>query len=99
VRITGATARRILRRQGMPSREIHAVLASDDPLLVRRRLELHRERLEEWLEEQQRLVASIEASLVDEPGAPLSDPKTFRDPQLDRTPVVGPHSCLGWGTR
>jgi DNA-binding transcriptional MerR regulator len=68
VRITAATARRILRRQGMPSREIRAVIAADDPLVVQRLLELHRERLEEWLEEQRRLVASIEASLVGEPG-------------------------------
>jgi hypothetical protein len=44
----------------MPRREIRAVLAADDPLLVRRLLELHRERLEEWLEEQRRLVMSIE---------------------------------------
>jgi hypothetical protein len=60
VRITAATARRILRRQGMPPREIRAVLAANDPLVVRRLLELHRERLGEWLEEQQRLIASIE---------------------------------------
>jgi DNA-binding transcriptional MerR regulator len=60
VRVTAATARRILRRQGMPPREIRAVLAANDPLVVRRLLELHRERLGEWLEEQQRLIASIE---------------------------------------
>ena len=67
-----ATARRILRRQGMPPQEIRAVVASDDPLVARRLLELHRERLEEWLEGQQRLVASIEASLVGEPGRPCA---------------------------
>src|SRR5687768_8379601 len=49
--ITAAAARRILRRQGMPSREIRAILEANDPLVVRRLLELHRERLEEWLEE------------------------------------------------
>ena len=64
--ITTAVARRILRRQGMPPREIRALLATDDPLLVHRLVELHRERLGEWLEEQRRLVASIERSLVDE---------------------------------
>jgi hypothetical protein len=68
VRITAAAARRILRGQGMPSREIRAVMTADDPLLVRRLLELHRERLEEWLEEQRRLAARIERSLVDERG-------------------------------
>ena len=44
----------------MPPREIRAVLAADDPLVGRRLLELHRERLGEWLEEQRRLVSSIE---------------------------------------
>jgi DNA-binding transcriptional MerR regulator len=63
VSVTPATARRILRRQGMPSREIRAVLAADDPVVARRLLELHRERLQEWLEEQERLVQSIEHRL------------------------------------
>jgi hypothetical protein len=67
VRVAAAAARRILRGQGMPPREIRAILAADDPLFVRRLLELHRERLAEWLEEQQRLVASIEWSLAGEP--------------------------------
>ena len=58
MRITSAAARRILRGQGMPPREIRAVLAADDPLIVRRLLELHRKRLGEWLEEQQQLVAA-----------------------------------------
>jgi hypothetical protein len=66
MRVTASAARRILRRQAMPSREIRAILAADDPLVVRRLLELHRERLEEWLEEQRSLVASIERSLVRE---------------------------------
>jgi DNA-binding transcriptional MerR regulator len=63
-----AATRRVLRRQGMPRQEIRAVLAANDPLMVRRLLELHRERLEEWLEEQRRLVASIEQSLAGELG-------------------------------
>jgi hypothetical protein len=52
----------------MPPREIRAVLGGDDPVVVRRLLELHRERLAEWLEEQQRLVATIERSLAGERG-------------------------------
>ncbi len=63
MRVTVGTARRILRRQGMPPQEIRAVLAADDPLVAHRLLELHRERLEEWLEEQERLVVSIEHRL------------------------------------
>jgi hypothetical protein len=53
----------------MSPREIRAVLTAEDPVFVRRLMELHRERLEEWLEEQQRLVARIERSLVGERGA------------------------------
>ena len=67
--MTAVASRRILRRQGMASREIRAVLASDDPLVVQRLLELHRERLGEWLEEQRRLVVMIERSLAIERGA------------------------------
>ena len=44
----------------MPSDEIRAVLASEDPLLVRRLLELHRERLEDRLADQRRTIARIE---------------------------------------
>ena len=54
----------ILRRQRMPAEEIRAVLAADDPLLVRRLLELHRERLGEWLEEQRSLLDRIEGALA-----------------------------------
>ena len=64
--ITAGAARRILRRQGMPSREIRTVLRADDPLVVRRLLELHRERLEEWIEEQQQLLANIGGRRSDE---------------------------------
>jgi DNA-binding transcriptional MerR regulator len=95
--ITAAAARRMLRGQGMPLREIRAVLTADDPLFMRRLLELHRERLAERLEEEQRLVASIERSLAGEPGPVPS--KTCRSSQPDRTPVARPHSCRGWGTR
>jgi hypothetical protein len=66
--VRSAAARRILRGQGMPPREIRMVLAADDPLMVGRLLELHRERLREWLEEQQQLVAAIERSLAGEHG-------------------------------
>jgi hypothetical protein len=80
----------------MPPREIRAVLAADDPLLVRRLLELHRERLEEWLEEQLRLVMSIELSLAGEPGAVRSE-DMLEHAAPDRTPAARPRSCLGSG--
>ncbi len=61
--IAAATASEILRAQRMPPAEILAVLSEEDPVLVRRLLELHLERLEEWLEEQRRLVARLEPCL------------------------------------
>jgi hypothetical protein len=87
--MVAATWRVVLWRQGMPRQEIRAVLAANDPLLVRRLLELHRERLGEWLEEQQGLVASIERALAGEPG-PLCGPKTCRSSQLDRASAARP---------
>ncbi len=54
-----------LRRQGMPPEEIRTVLAAEDPVIVRRHLELHRERLEEWLAEERRTLCSLERLLTD----------------------------------
>jgi DNA-binding transcriptional MerR regulator len=54
-----------LRRQGMPLAEIRAVLSADDPTVVRRHLELHRERMEERLREQTALLASVGSTLTD----------------------------------
>jgi hypothetical protein len=53
-----------LRRQQMPPDEIRAILAADDPIVVRRLFELHRERMEEWLHDQRRIVDSLERSLT-----------------------------------
>ena len=55
---TGA-AWRILRRQGMPANEIRAVLTADDPLVVRRHLELHLERMEETLAVERRILVTL----------------------------------------
>ena len=51
---------RTLRRQRMPLDEIRAVLRTDDPEIVRRYLELHRERLQERLAAQVGTLSSIE---------------------------------------
>lgn len=48
----------------MPIDEIRSVLDADDPAIVRRHLELHRERLAERLDEQRRLVGGIEEILL-----------------------------------
>ena len=52
-----------LRDQGMPAAELQAILRSDDPVIVRRYLELHRERLEERLAEQVRNLERLERQL------------------------------------
>jgi hypothetical protein len=54
-----------LRRQAMPAEEIRAVLTAGDLVTVRRHLELHRERLQEWLAREQGTVSSIERILTD----------------------------------
>lgn len=61
---TAKAARRILRRQGMPSEEIRAVLTAEHPTTVRRFLELHRERMEERLAEERRSLLSLEEALI-----------------------------------
>ena len=59
-----------LMQQGMPSDEIQAVLRSDDPLIVHRYLELHRERLAERLDADRLAVDAIEHALIGEIDAP-----------------------------
>jgi hypothetical protein len=54
----------VLQDQGMPRGEIHAVLATDDPELLRRYLELHRERLEERLAADLRALLRIKHSMA-----------------------------------
>jgi hypothetical protein len=58
---SGSSARlaRLLHDQGMPSREIRIVLETEDPVVVQRYLELHRERLEERLAWQIRTLEAI----------------------------------------
>ena len=55
--------RETLREQGMPAAELQTILHSDDPVIVRRYLELHRERLEERLAEQVRTLGRLERQL------------------------------------
>ena len=53
-----------LAARGMPDDEIHAVLSSQDPRIVRRHLELHREPLEERVIEERNAVDLVEDALV-----------------------------------
>ena len=59
-----AAAAIVLRDQGMPMDELRAVLTSADREVVRHHLELHLERLEEWLVAQRRSLASAERALL-----------------------------------
>ncbi|HEX9122032.1 MAG TPA: hypothetical protein VF984_01540 [Actinomycetota bacterium] len=56
---------RTLRDQEMPSAEIRAILGAEGPELVRRYMEIHRERLQERLDDQRRALARIERLLVE----------------------------------
>jgi DNA-binding transcriptional MerR regulator len=56
---------RALRRQKMPLDEIRAILNAHDPDIVGRYLELHAERLDEWVAEQRRVLVSLERSITE----------------------------------
>lgn len=68
----------VLRDQRMPRGEIRSVLDADDPELIRRRLELHAERLQERLVDQLRTLSDLERWLVEaidrQAGPPEGDP-------------------------
>jgi hypothetical protein len=57
-------AEHILECQEMPSEEISSILATDDVEVVRRDLELHRERLQERLTDRFRELDTVEAGLA-----------------------------------
>jgi hypothetical protein len=64
----------VLRAHEMPSEEIRAVLTTDDPELVHRYLELHGERLDEWLVDQRRTLTALERVLAESADARRSRP-------------------------
>jgi hypothetical protein len=72
-------AAQALRGQRMPADEIGAVLETDDPQEIRRRLELHGERLQELLAEQLRTLSLVERLLTEALGAP---PAAAERPEL-----------------
>lgn len=59
-----ASATRTLREQGMTPEEIEAVLAAEEPEVLRRYMELHRERLDERLAAERRALAGLERFLA-----------------------------------
>ena len=62
-----------LEDQAMPPEEIAAMVRAHDPELVRRYLELHRERLEERLDAQRRTLDRLEGLLIAEWSGSLLD--------------------------
>jgi hypothetical protein len=86
IRVARVRAAVTLRRAEMPRAEIRAILAADDPGVVRRYLELHRERLEEELADRRRILVSVERSLTDALREPVRGPA---GPDLGATAEVG----------
>jgi DNA-binding transcriptional MerR regulator len=92
-----ATAERIravgtLRRNRMPMAEIRAVLGAEDPEIVRRYLELHRERLEEQLALHRRELDALACSLMEHleaRGRRAERGRRGRRPDLGRRAEVG----------
>jgi hypothetical protein len=71
----------------MPVDEIRIVLTTRDRELVRRHLELHRERLEERLDDQRRKLAAVERLLGDmDKVRPRSRPGVVASPRLEVRP-------------
>ena len=65
-----AWAEMVLRDQEMPPDELRVILTTPDRELVRHHLELHLERLEEWLSNQRRRVAAVERIVAEAIGRP-----------------------------
>jgi hypothetical protein len=63
-----AWAEMVLREQEMPADELRIVLSSADKELVRRHLDLHMERLDEWLVSQRRRVEAVGRILAEPRG-------------------------------
>jgi hypothetical protein len=80
----------MLRRNRMPRAEIRAVLGAEDPEIVRRYLELHRERLEEQLAAHRRELDALACSLTEHLAARGTERgRRRRCPDLGRTAEVG----------
>lgn len=63
-----AWAEKVLRDQEMPPDELRVLLTTADRELVHRHVELHLERLEEWVNMQRRSVAAAEGILTEAAG-------------------------------
>jgi hypothetical protein len=73
----------------MPTEEIRAVLSAEDPEIVHRYLELHRERLEERVAEQRRALESVEQILT----RAIVEHRSSSDPTSRVLPWASRGSC------
>jgi DNA-binding transcriptional MerR regulator len=87
-------AARALLRQDMPLGEVRAVLEAADPAVVRRYLELHRERLEEQIAERRRVLDVVERMLTESLVA-NDNAKTPARPREPVQPSPGSTSASG----
>jgi hypothetical protein len=76
---TAGWATRVLLDNGMPPEEIQEVLTTDDARVVRRHMELHRERLVEELFDRHVALASLERVLSDAANKRAGDERRRRD--------------------
>jgi hypothetical protein len=60
------SAAALLSSQGRPPGDVSAVLETRDPRLIRRHMELHRERLMEQAIDQRRVIDQVERLLVEQ---------------------------------
>lgn len=81
-----AWAEMVLRDQEMPPAELRVVLTTPDRELVRHHLELHLERLEEWLSTQRRSLAAVERILAESSSGHDASPERSMD---DERGLVG----------
>jgi hypothetical protein len=74
----------------MPQGEVHSLLATDDPRVIRRQLDLHRERLAERFADHREFVDSIEGLLLEAAGleAGVGRDRSTRPLGMDRNRTV-----------
>ena len=69
-----AWAEMVLRDQDMPPDELCVVLTTPDRELVSHHIDLHLERLEEWLSTQRRSLAAVKRILTEASGGRVTTP-------------------------
>ena len=82
----------------MPPEEIDAILGADDPEVIRRYLELHRERLEERLADQRRTIGRL-IQVITSPRGYRRRSATRRRGGMGLVPLTSEEGIGGWDPR